>query len=97
MRLLLSVGHAFREGDLLIDVGSHRERLLSIKHGEWPYERIVDWAKKLREEADRSFQTTSLPAEPDYVFADAILRWARRRAAGLAGDDPPPDLKVLLT
>ncbi|TAK37067.1 MAG: hypothetical protein EPO21_00480 [Chloroflexota bacterium] len=96
LRLLLSIEHMFRHGDLLIDVGPHRAELLAVKHGERTFESIGAWAQALRLHADAAFQETHLPDEPDFLFANAFLRWARRRAAGLAGSEPPEDLRAIL-
>ena len=78
VRLLLAGVTALREGHVPVDVGEHRERLLSIKRGERAWEEVNEWRLALHREFDRAVETTSLPDRPDYERANALLVWARR-------------------
>jgi uncharacterized protein len=57
---------------------AQRERLLSIKRGEAPFEEVEAWRLALHREFDAAAQTTKLPDRPDYARANALLLKARR-------------------
>jgi uncharacterized protein len=61
-----------------VRVGEHRERLLSIKRGEVPWEELEAWRASLHEAFDRAHATSPLPERPDYERVDAFLLRARR-------------------
>lgn len=78
VRLLLSGTELLRTGELPVRVGEHRERLLSIKRGELPWEELEAWRASLHEAFDRAQTTSALPERPDYERVDAFLLRARR-------------------
>lgn len=80
MRLLLSGIHVLRHGEVPVDVGAHRERLLAIKREEMPWDEVEAWRKSLHREFDRALEESKLPERPDYERADAFLIRARRLA-----------------
>lgn len=80
IRLLLSGTHVLREGAMTVDVGEHRESLLTIKRGEMLFGEADDWRKRLQSEFESAFKTTTLPERPDYERANAFLVDARRQA-----------------
>jgi predicted nucleotidyltransferase len=80
MRLLLAGINALRKGEILVHVGDYRDRLLSIKRGEVPWQELDAWRLGLHKEFDRAFAETSLPDRPDYEWANAFLIKARRSA-----------------
>lgn len=80
VRLLISGIDVLREGEVKVDVGAARERLLAIKRGEVPFAETDAWRKSLQVEFERAFQQTSLPERPDYARANAFLLHARTLA-----------------
>lgn len=78
LRLLLAGITALREGIVPVHVGPHRERLLSVKRGEVPFDEIERWRIELHKQFDAAFATTALPDRPDYAAANALLLKARR-------------------
>jgi predicted nucleotidyltransferase len=44
-----------------------REELLSIKNGEWSYEKLIEYAKSMQIKLDESYKTTTLPKSVDYT------------------------------
>lgn len=80
IRLLLSGTHVLRHGGVSVDVGNHRERLLTIKRGEMPFDEADRWRKDLQIEFESAFKQTALPDRPDYDRANTFLIDARRRA-----------------
>jgi hypothetical protein len=80
MRLLIAGITAMREGTILVNVGEHREKLLSIKRGEVPWPELDAWRLDLHAEFDRAYQETRLPDRPDYAWANEYLIRARRSA-----------------
>lgn len=80
IRLLLSGTHVLREGFVVVDVGEHRDRLLTIKRGQMPFREADKWRRGLQKEFESAFQSTCLPDRPDYERANAFLIDARRRA-----------------
>lgn len=80
VRLLLSGSHVLRSGEMMVDVGQYRDRLLTIKRGEMPFAEADSWRKELQSDFESAFKTTKLPDRPDYERANAFLVDARRRA-----------------
>ncbi len=78
IRLLISGISTLREGEVRVDVGEHRERLLAIKRGEVAPEAVEEWRRELHREFDAAFAETRLPERPDYERANAFLIRARR-------------------
>ena len=66
-------------GDLPVDVGADRERLLAVRRGEVPWDEVEQWRLALHGEFDEAAARTVLPAEPDAVRVDAWLRDVRAR------------------
>jgi predicted nucleotidyltransferase len=80
IRLLLSGTHVLNEGFIAVDVGDHRERLLTIKRGEMPFDDADRWRKELQVNFESAFKQTKLSDRPDYEQANSFLIDARRRA-----------------
>ncbi|WP_040770909.1 nucleotidyltransferase domain-containing protein [Novipirellula maiorica] len=80
IRLLISGTHVLRKGEMMVDVGHHRDRLLRVKRGEMSFADADTWRTALQREFESAFQTTQLPDRPDYERANAFLVDARRRA-----------------
>ncbi|HEX4796475.1 MAG TPA: nucleotidyltransferase domain-containing protein [Humisphaera sp.] len=78
LRLLLAGITVLEEGRVPVQVGPHRERLLSIKRGEVPFEQCETWRKALHEQFDLAFARTKLPDRPDYEAANEWLLDARK-------------------
>jgi hypothetical protein len=72
--------HVLQHGCVYVDVGDHRDRLLTIKRGEMPFDEADRWRKDLQIEFESAFQQTALPDRPDYDRANAFLIDARRQA-----------------
>lgn len=85
VRLLLAGIAALEEGHVPVDVGPHRERLLSIRRGEETWEEVNAWRLSLHARFDRAVERTSLPERPDYEWANAFLVRARR---SMVREDP---------
>jgi hypothetical protein len=79
IRLLYSGIHAVRTGEILVDVGEHREQLLDIRGGSWPFERVREFALELNDRFQQEFTSTCLPVKPDYDRVNCFLIAARRR------------------
>jgi hypothetical protein len=80
IRLLLSGTAVLTDGVMVVDVGCHRERLLTIKRGEMPFGEADAWRKELQVRFEDAFRMTRLPERPDYERVNAFLVDARRRA-----------------
>ncbi len=79
LRLLIAGAHVLRTGDVLVDVGGHRDRLLAVRRGETPYPDVRRWAEHLVAELDTAAAGTKLPDQPDRGAVDALLAAVRRR------------------
>jgi uncharacterized protein len=86
LRLLAAGVGVLRTGEVPVDVGNRRERLLAVRRGEVAWADIEGWRLELHQEFTAAAQSTSLPEQPDYARVDAFLRRARRLA--LAEDLP---------
>jgi len=78
IRLLLSGVTALQEGYIPVHVGEHRERLLTIRRGEVPWQEVNAWRLRLHKDFESAFATTRLPERPDYTKANVYLLNARR-------------------
>jgi len=81
VRLLLAGITLLRDGHVLIDVGTHRERLLSIGRGELSWDELERWRLDLHAAFEEAFNHTRLPERPDYETANHFLIEARRAMA----------------
>jgi predicted nucleotidyltransferase len=79
VRLLYSGIEALRGGQIRIDVAEHREELLAVRSGAWPFEQVRAEALELDRQFQEACRQTKLPEQPDYRRADEFLSWARRR------------------
>ncbi|MGW0777911.1 nucleotidyltransferase domain-containing protein [Streptomyces sp. NPDC002835] len=82
LRLLGSCRDLLRTGELVIDVGADRERLLAVKRGEVPWERVESWMTRLATESDAAASTSPLPPAPDHARVEDFLIRTRRSSAG---------------
>jgi predicted nucleotidyltransferase len=80
IRLLHSGIHALRTGEILIDVGEHRDELLGIKRGELTFDQVMQQALALDKQFQAEFERTTLPQQPDFEAVNAFLVKARRSA-----------------
>jgi predicted nucleotidyltransferase len=78
VRLLLAGIVTLREGKVPVHVGEYREKLLSIKRGELPFDEVEIWRLELHRQFDAAFVTTRLPDRPDYAAVNSFLLRARR-------------------
>lgn len=78
IRLLLTGVRILREGTVPVRVEQYRERLLSIRRGETPWEEVDRWRLQLHREFDEAYQTTRLPEYPDFERINAFLVKARQ-------------------
>lgn len=94
VRVLLAGVGLLEDGELRVEVGEHRERLLAIRDGEVPWEDVDAWRLELHARMEAALEATSLPDEPDHEAIEALLLSARRQAArspevSSAAPDPP--------
>lgn len=83
VRMLLSGVHLLRHGEVLVEVGEFRDRLLAVKRGDLTWDDVNAWRLDLHRDFDAAFATSALPERPDYERANALLVRARKLAAGL--------------
>ncbi|MFY9344466.1 MAG: nucleotidyltransferase domain-containing protein [Planctomycetota bacterium] len=80
LRLLGAGVGVLRTGEVAVDVGDQRERLLAVRRGELPWPEVEAWRLDLHQQFTAAAQATALPERPDYERVDAFLRRARRLA-----------------
>lgn len=78
LRLLLAGISTLDEGQVPVQVGSYRDRLLAIKRGEVSFEECDRWRRELHKRFDSAAERTALPERPDYAAANAWLLQTRR-------------------
>lgn len=81
IRLLLSGVTVLRQEFVPLAVDEYRDRLLSIRRGDVPWEDIERWRLSLHKELDNALANTRLPPHPDYEAANHFLVTARRLAS----------------
>ncbi|MGI5486871.1 nucleotidyltransferase domain-containing protein [Microtetraspora malaysiensis] len=80
IRLLISGRHLVREGEPLLDMSEHRDRLLAVRRGEVPWPEVVRWRADLVADLSGGGGPAALPAEPDRAAVEAFLIDVRRSA-----------------
>ena len=80
LRLLQAGIGVLQSGEVPVDVGDQRQRLLAVRRGEVAWEEVEAWRLRLQGEFAAAATTTMLPERPDYARVDAFLRRARRLA-----------------
>jgi hypothetical protein len=79
IRLLLQGIAILAAGHVPLTVAEHRSALLAIRDGAESWEEVNRWRLVLHREFEETFRSTSLPESPDYVEANKLLIWARRK------------------
>lgn len=80
LRLLAAGVHVLATGEVPVDVGPLRERLLAVRRGEVAWAECDAWRGVLQRDFEGAAATTTLPERPDLERVDAFLRRARRAA-----------------
>ncbi|MBX3119929.1 MAG: nucleotidyltransferase domain-containing protein [Fimbriimonadaceae bacterium] len=80
IRLLISGLDLMETGRVRVDVSEHRDELLAIRAGQVSWELVLARADELSRKLDEAYNTTSLPAQPDYALVNNLLLQARREA-----------------
>jgi len=78
IRLLLSGITVLREGVVTVRVSENRDKLLSIRRSEMPWEEVNAWRLNLHKEFEAAFNQTTLPERPDYQKVNDFLIKARQ-------------------
>jgi predicted nucleotidyltransferase len=81
LRLLLTGAATLRHARVPVRVEEHRERLLTVKRGEMPWDDVNAWRKELHHDFEHALTETRLPERPDYDLANRFLIKARREVA----------------
>ncbi|MFB9235509.1 DNA polymerase beta superfamily protein [Plantactinospora siamensis] len=79
IRLLIAGVHVLRTGEVLVQVGRQRDRLLAVRQGELPWEAVAAWAADLLGQLNEAAATTALPERPDRDAVDGLLTAVRER------------------
>jgi len=79
IRLLLQGIAILACGHVPVTVAEHRSELLAIRDGAQSWAEVNRWRLVLHREFEAAFRKTSLPESPDYLEANKLLIWARRK------------------
>ena len=79
IRLLYAGVHVLRTGEILVDVRHLRDRLLTVRRGDLPWDAVAGWAADLLTELADAAAVTGLPHEPDRGAIDRLLTAVRER------------------
>jgi hypothetical protein len=77
IRLLIAAAETLRTGELDLDVGRHRTRLLDVKRGLMPWSEVDAWRCMLQRAFDDALLSSPLPERPDYCRVNEFLVAAR--------------------
>ncbi|MFF4774148.1 nucleotidyltransferase domain-containing protein [Microtetraspora fusca] len=80
IRLLISGRHLVREGEPLLDMSGHRDRLLAVRRGEVAWPEVARWRADLVADLSGGGGPGALPAEPDRAAVEEFLIDVRRSA-----------------
>ncbi len=78
IRLLLSGIGVLENGEIMIDVSSHRDQLMSVRNGQFTFEEVRNIAIDLEATFQKAFETTDLPEQPNIKRVNQFLVDARR-------------------
>ncbi|GGT09747.1 nucleotidyltransferase [Planobispora rosea] len=78
IRLMLSGLHLAREGEPLVRVEEHRDRLLAVRRGEVPWAEVARWRAELLAGFETLGGTDALPEVPDRQTVDDYLVAVRK-------------------
>ena len=81
---LLELGTTILETGGLQLRTQHRDDLLEIRAGVWPWDRVDRWRQGLHERFEAAFTSTTLPDRPDYATVNDYLVRARHGEFGSA-------------
>lgn len=84
LRLLLSGEALLRTGELHVDVGAYRGRLLAVGRGEATWDEITAWTAELSRRLDGALAASPLPESPDGPGVESWLVSVRRRGPAAA-------------
>lgn len=79
LRLLLTGEALLRTGELRVDVGPYRERLLAVRRGEPAWDEVMAWAAELSARLDEALPASPLPQSPDRPRVESWLASVRHR------------------
>jgi hypothetical protein len=86
-----NLAHCHRLLDMAIEIGegkginvrrNNREELLSIRKGEWDYDKLVDDAENKIKKMDEVFESSNLPKSIDRDFLNELLLKIRKEYYG---------------
>lgn len=69
---LLRMCREILEGQGVIVQRPDAKELLAIRAGEWPYDKLVEWAEQQDAEMQKLYETSSLPHAPDMEKLNAL-------------------------
>ncbi len=78
IRLLLAGITVLREAYVPVRVIEHRDRLMTIRRGQMPWDQVDAWRLELHRQFDEAYAKTALPDRPDYLVVDEFLIRTRR-------------------
>lgn len=78
IRLLHSGIYACQHGEILVDVGEHRDELMAIRHGRMTFADVFRRTEELTAQFEAAFAESSLPEKPDSERVNQFLIRARR-------------------
>jgi hypothetical protein len=78
--LLTAGADLVENGVLTLDVGEHRDDLLSVKAGQVPWDEVVKRQEHLAARMTAALPASPLPELPDTAAVDAWLVSVRRRS-----------------
>ncbi|MEU5402534.1 nucleotidyltransferase domain-containing protein [Streptomyces sp. NPDC005963] len=81
LRLMITCRHLLRTGELVLDVGDERERLLAVRRGEVTWSEFEARMARVSEEVTAAGEHTTLPEGPDPARVEDFLVRVRRRSA----------------
>ncbi|MFW6689485.1 DNA polymerase beta superfamily protein [Streptomyces sp. MAR4 CNX-425] len=84
LRLLLSGAALLRTGELCVDVGPYRERLLAVGRGELSWDEVTAWTAELSRRLDGALAASPLPESPDRPRVESWLASVRHRGLAAA-------------
>jgi hypothetical protein len=82
LRLLREGRDLLEHGEVRLDAGADRDRLLAVRRGEVAWDEADRWRLSLHASIDSALARTPLPAVPDAARVDDWLRSVRARSAG---------------
>jgi hypothetical protein len=86
VRMLLTCERLLLDGEFVLDMGAHQQRLVAVRSGEVPWPDVRRWVEHLRDRTAKAVLRSPLPVLPNIETVEGWLISVRRRCVQQSGE-----------